>query len=164
MDNAQCVDFNPRHALYWRHITNDIKIILDFTMKKNNKKSTVKPKKTSPVLGKSDNSTKSVAKVAKSSIQPLGDRILIKPFLDSDVEKKNDFGIIIPETVSKESPEKGKVIAVGEGRYDNGKIVPMKVKVGDTVIFSKYGFDEVKVDGSELYILKEDSVLAIINK
>lgn len=97
-----------------------------------------------------------------SKIMPLGDRVLIKPFTADEVEKKNDFGIIIPETVSKERPEQGRVIAVGEGRYEDGKLVPIKVKVGDKVIFSKYGFDEVKVDNDELYILKEDSILAII--
>ncbi len=97
-----------------------------------------------------------------SKIQPLGDRILIKPFSVAEVEKKNDFGIIIPETVSKEQPEQGKVLAVGEGRYQDGAFVPMKVKVGDTVIFSKYGFDEVKADGDTLYILREDSILAIV--
>jgi chaperonin GroES len=100
---------------------------------------------------------------SRSKIQPLGDRVLIKPSFITETETKNDFGIIIPETVNKEMPERGKVIAVGEGRYDNGKLVPLKVSVGDTVIFSKYGFDEVKVDGDTLYILKEDSVLAIIN-
>lgn len=95
-------------------------------------------------------------------IIPLGDRILIKPFLVEETEKKNSFGILIPDTVSKEQPEQGRVIAVGEGRYEDGKFVPMKVKVGDTVIFSKYGFDSVKSGDDELYILKEDSVLAIV--
>ena len=106
--------------------------------------------------------TKSNESSKFSKITPLGDRVLIKPFLDSDLETKNDFGIIIPDTVSKERPEQGRVVAVGEGRYEDGKIVPMKVKVGDKIIFSKYGFDEVKVGGDELYILKEESILAII--
>ncbi|MEK7390805.1 MAG: co-chaperone GroES [Patescibacteria group bacterium] len=112
-------------------------------------------KKVAVITKKSD--AKSDAKIA-----PLGDRVLIKPFLDSDLETKNDFGIIIPDTVSKERPEQGKIIAVGDGRYEDGKLVPMKVKVGDKVIFSKYGFDEVKVGADELYILKEESILAII--
>jgi chaperonin GroES len=97
-----------------------------------------------------------------SKIRPLGDRILVKPLSSEELEKKNQFGIIIPETVDKEKPEQGKVIAVGEGRYENGKIVPMKIKIGDRVLFSKYGFDEVKIDEEELYILKEESILAVI--
>lgn len=123
------------------------------------------------VIKKSVASVAKAASVAKKteshsshSIQPIGDRILIKPFLESDVAPKNDFGIIIPETVSKESPERGVVLAVGEGRFHDGKAIPLKVKVGDTVIFSKYGYDEVSADGDKLYILKEESVLAVVTK
>lgn len=97
-----------------------------------------------------------------SSVIPLGDRILLKPLTSKNDAVNNSFGIIIPDTVTKEAPEQGRVIAVGEGRYQDGKIIPMKVKVGDTVIFSKYGYDEVKVDDESLYILREDSILAII--
>ena len=98
----------------------------------------------------------------KNNIVPLGDRILVKP-LSSDDIKKTKSGIIIPDTVSKERPEQGKVIAVGEGRQtDDGKIVKLRVKVGDTILFSKYGPDEVKIDGEEFMILKEEQVLAII--
>lgn len=107
-------------------------------------------------------SKKSVSQAGHSKITPLGDRVLIKPFLVTETDTKNDFGIIIPDTISKERPEQGKVLAVGEGRYEDGKLVPLKVRVGDKVIFSKYGFDEVKLDGDELYILKEDNILAII--
>ncbi len=118
-------------------------------------------KKSKKVVSKPTSASKTSSQHSK--IQPIGDRVLIKPFRAEDEQKKNDFGIIIPDTVSKEAPERGRVIAVGEGRMENGKPVPLKVKVGDTVIFSKYGFDEVKADGEELYILKEDSILAIIN-
>ncbi len=98
----------------------------------------------------------------ESKIIPLGDRVLVKPFSEEDT-KKTKSGIIIPETVDKERPEQGKVIAVGEGRTtDGGKVLPMKVKVGDLVIFSKYGPDEVKVDGDEYFMLKEENILAII--
>lgn len=98
----------------------------------------------------------------KNKIIPLGDRILVKP-LSSDDIKKTKSGIIIPETVSKERPEQGKVIAVGEGRLtDDGKIIKLRVKVGDTILFSKYGPDEVKVDGEEYIILREENVLAVI--
>jgi chaperonin GroES len=71
---------------------------------------------------------------------------------------------LIPETVSKERPEQGKVVAVGEGRWneDGDARVKMSVKIGDTVLFSKYGPDEVKIDGEEYYVLREDSILAVI--
>lgn len=121
-------------------------------MKKNKKKVSKKVSVSKPVPHTS----------GKTQITPLADRILLKPLLPTDLETKNNFGIIIPDTISKERPEQGVVMAVGDGRTENGKLIPMKVKVGDTVIFSKYGFDEVKVDGNELYILKEDSILAII--
>jgi len=86
---------------------------------------------------------------------------LIKWFKEKGLKTKS--GIIIPETVDQERPEQGKVIAVGEGRMNNeGKILPMKVKVGDMVIFSKYGPDEVKVEGDEYFMLKEENILAII--
>lgn len=93
---------------------------------------------------------------------PLGDRVLVRPFLEEETGKKNQFGIIIPETIDKEKPEQGEVLAVGEGRYEDGRVVPMRLKAGDKVLFSKYGYDEVKVDDKELYILKEESILAII--
>ena len=98
----------------------------------------------------------------ETKIIPLGDRVLVKQFTKEDA-KKTKSGIIIPETVDQERPEQGKVIAVGEGRMNNeGKILPMKVKVGDMVIFSKYGPDEVKVEGDEYFMLKEENILAII--
>jgi len=95
-------------------------------------------------------------------IMPLGDRVIVRPMLASETESKNNFGIIIPDTVSKERPEQGTIVAVGDGRTEDGKLVPLKVRVGDKVVFSKYGFDEVQVDGSELYILKEENILAVI--
>lgn len=93
-------------------------------------------------------------------IQPLGDRVVVLP-ADKE-EKVSASGIIIPDTVDKEKPAKGKVVAVGPGRYDDGELVPMQVKVGQTVLFSKYGYDEVKVDGKEYYILAESQILAVI--
>jgi len=97
----------------------------------------------------------------KSKITPLGDKILIKP-ASQDEMNTTASGIIIPDTVSKEKPEQGTVIAVGEGRWENGKRIPLSVKVGDKVVFSRYGYDEVKLDGVEYYILKEENILAII--
>lgn len=98
----------------------------------------------------------------KHKIIPLGDKVLVKPMSEEE-GKKTKSGIIIPETIDKEKPEQGKVIAVGQGRMnDEGKLLPMKVKIGDTVLFSKYGPDEVKIDGEEYFILSEGSILAII--
>ena len=95
----------------------------------------------------------------KLSIRPVGDRVVVKPSQKNEVSAS---GIIIPDSANREKPEQGIVVAAGAGRYDDGKIVPMTVKVGDMVLFSKYGFDEVKIDGEEYYILSESSVLAII--
>lgn len=111
---------------------------------------------------------KTVKKTSKKSVKkqgnkitPLGDRILLKPFLEEETSTTAS-SIIIPDTVSKEKPEQGKVIAVGEGRWENGKRIPVSVKVGDKVVFSRYGYEEVKLDDVEYYILKEENILAII--
>jgi len=101
--------------------------------------------------------------VKKTKVVPIGDRVLLKPLSLKDVESKTDSGIIIPDTVDREKPEQGTVIAVGQGHYEDGKLIPIQVKVGDRVVFSKYGFDEVKVGDEEYYILKEDNILAVIN-
>jgi len=93
---------------------------------------------------------------------PLGDRILVKPVETDELAAKTDSGIIIPDTVSKEKPEQGKVMAVGEGRYEDGKLIKPRVKEGDRVLFSKYGYDEVKIENEELFIIKEENILAII--
>ncbi|MEX0930407.1 MAG: co-chaperone GroES [Candidatus Paceibacterota bacterium] len=96
-------------------------------------------------------------------IQPLGDRVLVEPAEEDQLSEKNTAGIIIPETADQEKPQQGKVIAVGPGRLDeSGKRVPMGVKKGDTVIFSKFGYDTVTVNDTEYYILKEDTILAVI--
>lgn len=96
----------------------------------------------------------------KKSIIPLGDRVLI---LQKEEAEKTASGIIIPETIDKERPQIGEVVAVGEGRMtDEGKILPLKVKKGDTVLFSKYGPDEVEIEGQEYLIVNESNILAII--
>lgn len=96
-------------------------------------------------------------------IQPLGDRVLIKTESDKEKGRTTDSGIIIPETVDKERPEIGKVIAVGDGRVtDDGKVIPLKVKAGDRVFFSKYGPDEIKLEGETYLIASESNILAIL--
>ena len=93
-------------------------------------------------------------------ITPLGDRVLVKPQAG---ETTTAFGIIIPDT-AKEKPETGVVIAVGPGKKtDNGNVVPVSVTVGDKVMFSKYGFDEIKLKGEEYYLISETNILAILN-
>ena len=103
-----------------------------------------------------------MAKNKVRKILPLGDRVLVKPIATDELISKTDSGIIIPDTVSKEKPEQGKVMAVGEGRWNDGKLIKPRVKEGDRVLFSKYGYDEVKIDEEELFIIKEENILAII--
>ena len=99
------------------------------------------------------------------NIKPLADHILIEPIKE---EEKTKAGIFLPETASKEKSEQGKVIAVGPGKKTGpesgcpGKIIPMSVKPGDRVLFQKYGPSEIKVDGKEYLIAKEEDILAII--
>lgn len=103
------------------------------------------------------------SKPTNIKVQPLGDRILVKP--EEVQDEKSPMGIIIPDTARKEKPERGVVIAVGEGkRGDDNEIIPVSVKVGDTVMFSKYGYDEVTIDDIEYYIVGESNILAIIKK
>lgn len=103
-----------------------------------------------------------VVQAAKKGIEPMFDRVLVKPF-SADEGMALPSGIIIPETVDKEQPAQGKVIAVGEGRFENGTKIPMTVSVGDTVVFSKYSYDEVKWKGEEYFVIKEENILAIIH-
>jgi chaperonin GroES len=93
------------------------------------------------------------------ALRPLHDRLLVKRL----EEKEQVFGgIIIPDT-AKEKPQEAKVLAVGPGRVtDDGKVQPIDVKVGDTVVFGKYAGTEVKVDGDELLIIREDDVLGVL--
>lgn len=135
-------------------------------MKKKIAKSAPKKAVKKTNVAKNDVALASSVAVAenKTGIIPLADRVLVRPFLETEMENKNSFGLIIPDTVSKERSEQGVVMAVGEGRREDGKLVPMRVRVGDTVLFSKYGFDEVKMGGQDLYILKEESILAILKK
>jgi chaperonin GroES len=94
------------------------------------------------------------------NLQPLEDRIVVKP---SEGEEMTASGLVIPDT-AKEKPQEGEVLAVGPGRFEDGSRVPLDVKVGDKVIYSKYGGTEVKLAGDELLILSARDVLAIVNK
>ena len=92
------------------------------------------------------------------NIKPLGDRIVIKVL---EKEERTAGGIVLPDT-AKEKPQKGEVLAVGSGELIDGKRVPLEVKVGDKIIFSKYAGTEVKIDNEEYLILRQSDVLAII--
>lgn len=97
--------------------------------------------------------------MAKTKIIPLADRVVVSV----NHENKTSSGIIIPDSANKERPERGIVVSVGVGRIgDNGKYIPMEVKVGDEVIFTKYGPDNISIDGNDYCILREDQILAII--
>lgn len=98
------------------------------------------------------------------NIKPLGDRCVVRPLTDTEAGTVSASGIIIPDSVSKEKPEQGVVVAVGQGKWDEDgeKRIPLEVKVGDKVVFSKYGFDDIKVDNNEYFIVSESSILAIL--
>ena len=101
-----------------------------------------------------------MAEKKKFSLQPLEDRIVVKP---SEEEDMTASGLVIPDT-AKERPQEGEVIAVGAGRFEDGQRIPIDVKVGDKVIYSKYGGTEVKIEGDDYLILSARDVLAIVSK
>ena len=99
--------------------------------------------------------------MAATNIKPLADRILIRRLEEEEVKRG---GIIIPDT-AKEKPQEGEVVAVGPGRTnDDGKHIPLEVKTGDRILIGKYSGTEVKIEGDEYVILREDDVLAIVGK
>jgi len=94
------------------------------------------------------------------NLKPLHGNVIVKPLGKETVTKS---GIVIPETVNKEKPEQGEVVAVGPGRLlDNGQTAPMSVKVGDQVMFRKYSPDEIKVDDQEYLVIKEQDIMLIV--
>lgn len=115
---------------------------------------------------KKGSSVKKSASKRESSIgiTPLSDRVVIKPLSIDEMGSTTASGIIIPDS-AKEKPEQGTVVAVGAGKWDEDgeRRIPMSVSIGDTVMFSKYGFDTIKVSGVEYYVVSESNVLAILN-
>ncbi len=94
-------------------------------------------------------------------IKPLGDRVVIQPL---EAEEKTKGGIVLPDT-AKEKPQEGKVVAAGKGKVsEEGKVLPLEVKVNDRVLYGKYSGTEVTVDGEEYMVLHESDILAIITK
>jgi chaperonin GroES len=91
-------------------------------------------------------------------VKPLNDRIIVKRI---EEQEKSKGGIIIPDT-AKEKPQQGKVVAVGPGKRDDGKLIPLDVKAGDTVLFAKYAGTDIKIEGEDHLILREDDVLGVV--
>src|SRR5439155_23501072 len=89
-------------------------------------------------------------------LKPLGERLLVKPL---EEEETTASGLVIPDT-AKEKPQKGKVLAVGDGKLEDGKRIPLDVAEGDEVLYSKYGGTDITVDGEDLLVLRESDVLA----
>ena len=97
--------------------------------------------------------------MAKSKFRPLHDRVVVRRI---EAEEKTAGGIIIPDT-AKEKPQQGEIVAVGPGgRDENGKLIPMDVKLGDKVLFGKWSGTEVKLDGQELLIMKESDIMGVL--
>lgn len=130
-------------------------------VKRPSKKSRPKVKKT--VKRTTPKKVERSAPKNSAPIAPLGDRVVIRPLSEDEMGTRSPSGIIIPDTVSKEKPEQGIVIAVGPGKFESGKRVQVGVKEGDRVVFSKYGYDEVKIGGEEYFVVSESSILAVIN-
>lgn len=100
-----------------------------------------------------------LAVYCEMKIKPLGDHIVVEPLR----EEKKKGSIILPDTVDKERSEQGKVLAVGSGKIDkDGKRIPMEVKKGDVVLFTKYSPNEIKIDGKEYLVIKHDDILAVV--
>jgi chaperonin GroES len=98
----------------------------------------------------------------KYNLRPLGDRVVVLP-QDEDEQTFAGGKLVLPET-AKEKPQKGKIVAAGNGRKDeNGKVIPMELKVGDIVLYAKYAGTEIKIEGDKVLILKETDVLAIVD-
>ena len=97
---------------------------------------------------------------SKVTIKPLEDRIVVQPL---EAEQTTASGLVIPDT-AKEKPQEGTVLAIGPGRFEDGQRLPLDVKVGDVVIYSKYGGTEVKYNGEEYLVLSARDVLAVLEK
>ena len=103
--------------------------------------------------------------MAEVNIKPLADRVVVRPLTEEEAGTKSASGIILPESAKKEQAGEGVVVKVGAGKWDEDgeKRIPVEVKEGDRVVYSKYGFDEVKIDDKEYFIVGEASILAILN-
>jgi chaperonin GroES len=92
-------------------------------------------------------------------IRPLSDRIVVEP---KEIESKTDGGIIIPDTADKEKPMEGTVLAIGNGKYIDGKLQPLQVKIGDRILFGKYAGTSIKLIGKEWLVMREEDVMGVL--
>jgi len=98
--------------------------------------------------------------MAKINLQPLGSRLIVKPILEDEITK---FGIILPDSADREKPIRGEVLAIGQGKnLNNGQREKMDLKVGDKILFEKYGSDEYKIDNQEFLVVDYDKIVAVI--
>jgi chaperonin GroES len=97
--------------------------------------------------------------MAASRIRPLHDRVIVKRV--EEQEQRTKGGLIIPDT-AKEKPQEGKVVAVGSGKREDGKVIPLDVKTGDRILFGKYSGSEIKLDGEEHLIMREEDILGVL--
>jgi len=99
--------------------------------------------------------------IANKKIRPLSDRIVVEP---REIETKTAGGIVIPDSADKDKPIQGTVIAIGTGKYIDGKVTPLQVKVGDKVLFGKYSGTNVKLDDKELLVMREEDVMGVLEE
>jgi len=92
-------------------------------------------------------------------IRPLSDRIVVEPH---EIESKTAGGIVIPDTADKDKPMRGKVIAIGNGKYVDGKIQPLQVKIGENVLYGKYAGTNIKLEGKEYLVMREEDVMGVL--
>ena len=99
--------------------------------------------------------------MAKKKIRPLSDRVVIEP---REMETKTAGGIVIPDTADKDKPIQGTVIAIGNGRYIDGKLQPLQVRVGEKVLFGKYSGTNVKLDDTEYLVMREEDIMGVVEE
>jgi chaperonin GroES len=102
-----------------------------------------------------------MSKKMTKSIRPLSDRVVVEP---REAETKTAGGIVIPDTADKDKPIQGTIIAIGNGKYIDGKMVPLQVKVGDKVLFGKYAGTNVKLDDSEYLVMREEDIMGVVEE
>ncbi len=102
-----------------------------------------------------------MSKAMSSKIRPLSDRVVVEP---REVETKSAGGIVIPDTADKDKPIQGTIIAVGTGRYIDGKMLPLQVKVGDKVLFGKYAGTNIKLDAQEYLVMREEDIMGVLEE
>ena len=102
-----------------------------------------------------------MSKKMNKKIRPLSDRVVIEP---REMETKTAGGIYIPDTADKDKPIQGTVIAIGNGKYIEGKLTPLQVKIGDVVLFGKYAGTNVKLDDSEFLVMREEDIMGVVEE